>query len=87
MPREREEGFGGLDAAVLLLGYTAPAVPGLKAEAGYGRYYLPDVRDTRLNKYGIPAYQQLNASLSYARPHWLPGLRGLLLHVWKDALG
>ncbi|WP_188560213.1 hypothetical protein [Hymenobacter frigidus] len=45
------------------------------------------MRDTRFNKYGMPAYHQLNASLSYARPPWLPGLRGLLLYVWKDALG
>ncbi|GAB2723119.1 hypothetical protein GCM10011495_02630 [Hymenobacter frigidus] len=67
--------------------WATPHLPGLKAEAGCGRYYLPDVRDTRFNKYGMPAYHQLNASLSYARPPWLPGLRGLLLYVWKDALG
>lgn len=54
LPRERTEGLGGLDAAVLLGGYTFARVPGLKAEVGYGCYYLPDVHDTRLNKYGLP---------------------------------
>lgn len=76
LPREREESFGGLDAAILLANYAVPAVPGLKAEASYGRYYLPDVKDFRLNKYGMPSYSQLNAWLSYPFRSWAKGLRG-----------
>ncbi|GAB2798186.1 hypothetical protein HNQ93_004113 [Hymenobacter luteus] len=87
LPREREEGFGGVDAAALLGGYTFAQVPGLKAEAGYGHYYLPDVKNTRLNKYGMPSYRQLNASLTYAFPGWAKGLRGQLLYVYKGRLG
>jgi hypothetical protein len=85
LPREREEGFGGLDAAALLASYSFS--PGLKAEAGYGHYYLPNVRNTRLNKYGMPSYRQLNASLTYAFPGGATGLRGQLLYVYKGALG
>ena len=87
LPREREEGAGGLDAAVLLASYALPAAPGLKAEVGYGHYYLPDVRNTRLNKYGMPAYRQLNASLSYPFRGWATGLKAQLLYVYKGALG
>ena len=87
LPREREEGFGGLDAALLLASYAVPAAPGLKAEVGYGHYYLPDVRETALNKYGMPSYRQLNASLSYPFRGWARGLRGQLLYVYKGALG
>ena len=87
LPREREEGAGGLDAAVLLASYALPAAPGLKAEVGYGHYYLPDVRNTRLNKYGMPSYRQLNASLSYPFRGWATGLKAQLLYVYKGALG
>ncbi len=87
LPREREEGFGGLDAAVLLASRTFARVPGLKAEVGYGHYYLPDVRDFALNKYGMPSYRQLNASLSYPFGGWARGLRGQLLYIYKGRLG
>ena len=87
MPRERDEGAGGLDAAVLLASYAVPAAPGLTAEVGYGRYYLPDVRNTRLNKYGMPSYQQLNASLTYPFRGGASGLKWQLLYVYKGALG
>ena len=87
LPREREEGFGGLDAAALLASYAVPAVPGLKAEAGYGHYYLPNVQDFRLNKYGMPSYSQFNASLSYPFRGWAKGLRGQALYLYKATLG
>ncbi|AII54343.1 OprD family outer membrane porin [Hymenobacter sp. APR13] len=87
LPRERNEGVGGLDAGALLAGYSPGRVPGLKAEAGYGHYYLPDVRNARLNKYGMPSYTQLNASLSYPFGSWARGLRGQLLYVHKGRLG
>ncbi len=87
LPREREEGAGGLDAAVLLASYALPAAPGLKAEVGYGHYYLPDVHDFALNKYGVPSYRQLNASLAYPFRGWATGLKGQLLYVYKGALG
>ena len=87
LPREREEGLGGLDAAVLLASRTFTRVPGLKAEVGYGHYYLPDVRDFALNKYGMPSYQQVNASVSYPLGGWARGLRGQLLYIYKGRLG
>lgn len=87
LPRERAEGFGGLDAAVLLASYALPAALGLKAEVGYGRSYLPDVHATYLNKYGLPSYHQLNAAVSYPFRGWARGLRGQLLYVYKGARG
>ena len=87
LPREREEGAGDLDAAVLLASYAVPAVPGLKAEVGYGHYYLPDVANVRLNKYGMPAYRQLNASLTYPFRSGVTGLKAQLLYVYKGTLG
>lgn len=87
LPREREEGFGGLDAAALLASRTFARMPGLKAEVGYGYYYLPDVRDFALNKYGMPSYRQLNASVSYPFGGWARGLRGQLLYIYKGRLG
>ena len=87
LPREREEGAGGLDAAVLLASRTFAQVPGLKAEVGYGHYYLPDVRNFALNKYGMPSYHQLNASVSYPFRGGATGLKALLLYVYKGALG
>ncbi|SMB99527.1 hypothetical protein SAMN00120144_0242 [Hymenobacter roseosalivarius DSM 11622] len=50
-------------------------------------YYLPDVRAFRLNKYGMPSYSQLNASLSYPFRGWAKGLRGQLLYLYKASLG
>ncbi|OGX88731.1 hypothetical protein BEN48_08635 [Hymenobacter glacialis] len=87
LPRERQEGYGGLDAAMLLASYAVPAAPGLKAEVGYGQYYLPDVKDFRLNKYGMPSYSQLNSSLSYPFRGWAKGLRGQVLYLYKASLG
>ena len=76
-----------MDAAALLSSYSFARVPGLKIEAGYGHYYLPDVRNTRLNKYGMPSYSQLNTSLSYPFRGWARGLRGQALYVYKGRLG
>ena len=87
LPREREEGLGGLDAAVLLASRTFARVPGLIAEVGYGHYSLSDVRDFALNKYGMPSYWQLNASVSYPLGGWARGLRGQLLYIYKGHLG
>ena len=74
-------------AAALLASYAVPAALKLKVEVGYGHYYLPDVHETTLNKYGMPSCRQLNASLSYPFRGWTRGLRGQLLYVYKDVLG
>ena len=85
LPRERNEGFGGVNAFVGLLTYAWR--PGTKIEAGYGHYYVPDVRDARLNKYAFPAYRQLNLSATYPFSGGFEGLRVQALYVWKGALG
>jgi len=72
--------------ATLLASYAVPAVPGLKAEAGYDHYYLPDVQNFRFNKYGMPSYNQLNASRKYPFRGWAKGLRGQSLYIYKASL-
>lgn len=72
MPRERNEGFGNVHAYTV--NYIAkrnlknmPKYLPLKSfslDLGYGKYNLPDVKDFRLNKYGMPSYQQINAVLN-----------------------
>ena len=86
LPRERNEGAGDLDAILLKLGYNIPKA-NLRTTLGYGHYYLPDVKDVALNKYGIPSYSQLNAGLRYDFQKTLQGLDLQLLYVYKGRLG
>jgi hypothetical protein len=48
---------------------------------------VPNVRAFALNKYGMPSYRQLNASLNYPFRGWARGLRGQLLYIYKGGLG
>lgn len=59
----KNEGFGDLTAGSANLFYTA--VPHIKGEISMGYYQLPDVKNYRLNKYGMPSYTQTNPSLTY----------------------
>lgn len=65
LPRERNEGFGDVHAVLGKVHYIFR--PGLfSASVGVGYYNLPDVKDTRLNKYGMPAYVQANLDIRYS---------------------
>ena len=85
MQRERIEGFGNAHAFLLKSTYS----PGLNVAAtlGYGYTSLPDVKNYRLNKYGLPSYHQINFSTSYAFQHFLKGMHLRFLAVYKIKQG
>lgn len=61
--RERNEGLGGVQAGSVRLYYKTEK--GLNSNISYGYYKLPDVKNYRLNKYGLPSYHQANWELQY----------------------
>lgn len=86
MPRERNEGYGDVHAANLVLSKKFSSVRGLAVDLSYGRFYLPDVKNYALNKYGFPAYQQANVDVRYAFGGFWKGLDLQFLVVMKDAI-
>ncbi len=86
MPRERIEGSGNVQAVTGKVSWQPPAKK-WRLEAAYGRFYLPDVKDVSLNKYGFPSYEQFNFDARYTFGGALKGLRAQLLVVWKGRLG
>lgn len=86
MPRERNEGYGDVHAANLVLSRQFKQVKGLAVDLSYGRFYLPDVKNYALNKYGFPAYQQANVDVRYAFGGFWKGLDLQFLVVIKDAI-
>ena len=86
MPRERIEGSGDVQAFTGRVSWQPPAKK-WRLEAAYGRFYLPDVKNVSLNKYGFPAYEQFNFDARYTFGGALKGLRAQLLLVWKGRLG
>jgi hypothetical protein len=59
----------------------------IKTSLAAGYYQLPDVKNYRLNKYGLPSYTQVNADLRYSFTGFLKGLETQLLVVWKKNAG
>jgi hypothetical protein len=59
MPRERNEGFGGVNAYVAKFSYAIPNWK-IKINPSVGYFDLPSVSNFSLNKYGMPSYTQLN---------------------------
>jgi hypothetical protein len=73
MARERNEGAGSVHAMNTNITFTSKN-QNLKSTLAYGFYKMPAVTDTRLNKYGMPSYHQINLSSSYAFKHFWKGL-------------
>lgn len=86
MPRERIEGSGGSHSITGRLIWSSTDKH-WQIEAAYGHFYLPDVKNTVLNKYGFPAFRQFNLDMRYQFSGALEGLRGQLLYVWKGRIG
>lgn len=86
MPRERNEGVGGVHAVVLKLDYKLPSKHIKMAIAG-GYFKMPDVLNFRLNKYGLPSYTQLNTDIRYEFDAVMKGLDAQLLWVLKGKVG
>ncbi len=86
LPRERNEGFGDVHALMAKVNYNIPKAR-VKTSLAAGYYKLPDVKNYRLNKYGLPSYTQANADIRYFFSRILKGLEAQLLIVWKMNTG
>ena len=82
LPRERNEGLGDVHAIMGKVNYYFPKAR-VKTSLAAGYYKLPDVKNYRLNKYGLPSYTQANADIRYSFAGILKGLEAQLLVVWK----
>ncbi|MBK7433167.1 MAG: outer membrane porin, OprD family [Chitinophagaceae bacterium] len=86
MPRERNEGLGDVHAIVGRIGYRIPSIR-FKADLAAGYYKLPDVKNYRLNKYGLPSYAQINLDLRYQFAGFMKGLEVQVLIAGKSKEG
>lgn len=82
LPRERNEGFGDLDAVMAKVSYTIPK-SAFKTSVAAGYYHLPDVKNYAMNKYGMPSYTQINTDIRYTFTNRLKGLEAQFLLVSK----
>jgi hypothetical protein len=82
LSRERNEGLGNVNAFSFnfLKSFFRQK---LDTEIGAGYYELPDVKNVRLNKYGLPAYYQFNFDLKYFFNGFFEGLNAELLYLYK----
>jgi hypothetical protein len=86
LPRERNEGLGDVNAFTINVDWSLFNRT-LVVELGAGYYDLPDVRNYRLNKYGMPSYYQLNLNTKYSFNCLLNGLNLELLYLYKGKPG
>jgi hypothetical protein len=86
LPRERNEGVGDVHAIMGKVNFNCSKTR-IKTSLAAGYYQLPDVKNYRLNKYGLPSYTQVNVDLRYSFTGFLKGLETQLLVVWKKNAG
>lgn len=82
MPRERNEGMGNVNAFTTNLNY-AWFSGRAKSGIGYGYYSLPSASNFKLNKYGMPSYQQINITSSYNFIKFWQGIELRMLIAYK----
>jgi hypothetical protein len=82
MARERNEGLGNVNGFKLNYEILSKNKQ-WKFSLAYGRYNLPPVNDYRLNKYGMPSYQQLNFQTDYQFTGFLKNFDLQMLLAWK----
>jgi hypothetical protein len=85
LPRERNEGLGNVNAFTLNNEFVSKN-KNWKLTLGYGRYYLPLITNFRLNKYGMPSYQQINLQANHQFTGFLKNLDLELLLAWKGKI-
>ncbi len=85
LSRERNEGYGDVNAVNTVLKADFERAR-LKTEIGYGHYYMPDIHNHALSKYGLPSYRHLKLYADYSFQHLLKGLDLGFLFVYKGAL-
>lgn len=83
MPRERNDGFGNVHAFTTKTTFNFFKTDNFKTSLAYGYFLLPDVKDYRLNKYGMPSYQQINFDISYSFTKFLKGLDIRFITAYK----
>ena len=83
MPRERNEGNGGVNALAAKFDYSFNTGK-TNLGASHGRFSLPEANDAKYNKYGIPSYHQTNIEL---RHQLSQSLSLQYLAVYKGKLG
>jgi len=83
MPRERNEGFGGVNALMAEIDYSLKST-NTKLSLSHGRFSLPEANDARFNKYGIPSYHQSNFEI---RHQFNNGMQIQYLAVYKGKVG
>ena len=86
MPRERNEGFGNVHAISTRVTLTT-LKDKLKLGLGYGYFKLPDVKDYKVNKYGMPSYHQINIETSYLCSNFFKGLDIKFITAYKIKQG
>ena len=86
MPRERNEGFGDVNAVMAKIQYTNPKKT-FKSHLAVGYFDLPDLKNVALNKYGLPSYVQTNVDVRYEFQGLLKGFGVQLLYVHKFNVG
>ncbi len=86
MSRERVEGSGDSHSITGRVRWQTENKK-LRLEAAYGHFYLPDIKNTQLNKYAFPAFNQLNLDVRYRFGGMFEGLAAQLLYVRKGRLG
>lgn len=82
MAREKNDGFGKVLAVTTHLSRSYLSQK-LKLGIGYGYFHLPDVKDYRVNKYGIPSYHQVNGYITYNFTGFLKGFNIWLVSATK----
>ncbi len=82
MMRERNDGFGNLHAITNKTTFYF-FNNALKTSAGYGIFILPDVKDYRLNKYGMPSYHQVNLDMAYDFHKFMKGMTLRVIGAYK----
>ncbi len=82
MQRERNEGFGDVHALMARIDRNFRAQR-LKISLATGYYQMPDIKNYRLNKYGLPSYWHINGDMHYTFAGKLKGLEAQLLITAK----
>jgi hypothetical protein len=85
LPRERNEGYGDVHAIVGRVTHKLKKNTSAGLAAGY--INLPDVKNFRLNKYGMPSYGQVNLDIRQKFHGIFEGFEAQLLVVGKLNLG
>ncbi len=82
LPRERNEGMADVHAIMGKVTYKMEKSR-LNTSLAMGYYKMPDVKNYRFNKYGLPSYTQLNADIRYEFAGMMKGMEAQLLVIGK----